>query len=359
MKGGETPDERFMRRALSLARRGFGKVNPNPMVGALVVSRGEVVSEGYHRFFGGPHAEVEALSKAGRRAKGATLYVTLEPCSHWGKTPPCVEKIIECGISEVVAAVEDPNPLVSGKGFRRLKEKGIKVVTGVLEGEAREVNEPFFTFHEKGRPFVSIKVAITVDGFMADSEGGSKWITGESARRHAHRLRAYHDAVVVGAGTVKRDDPLLTVRIPGRWRQPRRVVIDPNGVLTGKEKVFGETGRGTIVIQGRRRAGVNFPGEAVVIPEKNMKAKRMLEILKGEGVTSLLVEGGRYPFSLFFREKLVDRVYFFIAPRIICRGISPFEFLPGMRVGEDVRFDLRQVRKLGNDLLIEGRPDWE
>src|SRR2546426_6953579 len=219
--------EALMRRALELAERGRGLTSPNPMVGAVVARNGEIVGEGFHARAGGPHAEIEALRAAGGRARGATLYVTLEPCSHHGRTPPCSRAVIDAGVARVVAAVGDPNPLVAGRGFAELRAAGIAVVTGLGAAESERQNRAFLTAMRERRPHVTLKAGMTLDGKIADLHGASRWITGDPARRHAHRLRSESDAIVVGIGTVLRDDPELTVRLGQPWpREPFRVVLD-------------------------------------------------------------------------------------------------------------------------------------
>src|SRR6058998_3769805 len=235
MSGAEVA-ERFMRRAIELAEAGRGLTSPNPMVGAIVVTpAGEVVGEGFHARAGAPHAEVEALRAAGPRARGGTLYVTLEPCAHQGRTPPCVPTIAAAGVARVVVAVGDPNPLVSGRGFAELQRAGIEIVSGVAAADAERQNRVFLTAMRERRPHVTLKAAMTLDGKLADLHGASRWITGEVARRHAHRLRSEADAIVVGIGTVLRDDPQLTVRLGHPWpREPLRVVLD-TGARTPRE----------------------------------------------------------------------------------------------------------------------------
>src|SRR5688572_22118674 len=238
---GAVRDLTHMRRALSLAHLGWGRTAPNPMVGAVVVRDDVVVGEGYHAEFGGPHAEVAALRQAGERARGATVYVTLEPCSHHGKTPPCAEALVAAGVKRCVAAIEDPDPRVSGRGLATLRDAGIAVETGVLADRARDLNAGFLTRVTKGRPLVALKLATSLDGRIATRAGESRWITGEEARAYGHRLRATHDAIAVGSGTVLADDPELTCRIPGlEHRSPVRLVFDRRGRIPVTAKVLTE-----------------------------------------------------------------------------------------------------------------------
>ena len=225
-----------MRRALALADKGSGKVHPNPMVGAVLVRGGRVVGEGFHRRFGEAHAEVEAIRRAGARAKGATLYVTLEPCSHWGKTPPCAPAILDAGIRRVVSAMKDPNPLVSGKGFRLLQKSRVSVTQGVLEKEAADLNRAFVIWIKEKRPYVTLKAAASLDGRMATVTGESQWITGPKARQAGHDLRAEADAIAVGLGTVKADNPSLTTH--GRGPNPLRVIFDSRLRAPIRSRIF-------------------------------------------------------------------------------------------------------------------------
>ncbi|MFQ6090225.1 MAG: bifunctional diaminohydroxyphosphoribosylaminopyrimidine deaminase/5-amino-6-(5-phosphoribosylamino)uracil reductase RibD, partial [Candidatus Bipolaricaulia bacterium] len=232
-------DERFMRRALVLAQRGEGWTNPNPLVGAVVVNGGWIVGEGWHERFGGPHAEAQALEAAGQEAQGAELYVNLEPCVHWGKTPPCVERIIAASIKRVIIAARDPNPLVNGRGAAKLKQAGIEVAVGLLEEEAMKLNEPFFKFIEAGRPFVVLKLALSLDGKIATRTGDSRWISGERSRELVHRLRNKYMAVLVGITTILEDDPQLTVRLKAiRTKDPLRIILDSRGQIPPGAKVL-------------------------------------------------------------------------------------------------------------------------
>lgn len=294
-----TVDESWMRRALLLARKGEGNVHPNPMVGAVLVRRGRWVSSGFHHRYGGPHAEVEAIRKAGTRARGSTLYVTLEPCSHWGKTPPCAEAVIAAGVKRVVVAMKDPNPLVSGRGFRKLRAHHIAVESGVLESEARALNRAFILRIQKGRPYVTLKVAASLDGRTATVTGESKWITGSDSRREGYQWRSKVDAIAVGAGTVLRDNPSLTSH--GMGRNPVRVIFKGRRPLRKASRVFDKSAP-TWVFQGSRDPSV---------------LRKQLKELSRKGITHLLVEGGRTLRQSFLDAGVVDEVIWFIAPIII------------------------------------------
>ncbi len=344
-------DEEYMRMALELAELGRGFVSPNPLVGAVVVRDGRVVGVGYHRRYGEEHAEVRAIGDAGKSARGSTLYVTLEPHNFHGKQPPCTEAIIEAGIRRVVVGALDPNPRVRGKGIKRLREAGIEVKVGVLEGEVRRQNEVFFTFHEKGRPFVALKMAITLDGRIADWEGRARWITGEEARRRVHLLRSYYDAVLVGAGTVRADDPLLTVRHTFTERQPLRVVLTRSGDLPCNARIFSGDPP-TLVLYVRRPdcdlpdgvEGVRFSGDI----------REALSILKGRGITSVLVEGGGQVFTAFLRSSLADKVFVFVSPKFL--GGPKGAFAERLVVGSALGYAVEGMEEVGGDVLLTLRP---
>jgi len=374
-----TPDDRdvaFMRRALALARRGLGRVEPNPMVGAVVVRGGRVVGEGWHRRFGGPHAEVVALEAAGRRARGADLYVTLEPCCHHGKTPPCTEAILAAGVRRVVAAVEDPFPEVRGRGLARLRKAGLEVRVGVLAEEARRLNAAFFKRTLTGRPLVVLKWAMTLDGRLADPRGRSRWISGEAARRLVHRLRRISDAVLVGAGTVLADAPRLTVRhvrpLPGRG-QPRRVVVDARLRIPADREPAASAREVPVVVyavpgaprrraEALRRAGcevVEVPpdpdGRGPDGPRVDLGA--VLDDLGRRGASRVLVEGGARVIGSLLARGLADRAMVFVAPRLLAARGGLFPAVgPGPRGLAEalVLRDLR-ARRVGEDVLIEGR----
>ena len=332
MSGSE--DVRWMRRALRLAGRGRGRTSPNPMVGAVVVRRGRAIGEGYHRQVGGPHAEVWALREAGAAARGATLYVTLEPCSHHGRTPPCTDAIMQAGLARVVAGCVDPNPQVNGRGVRCLRGAGIEVEVGVMEAEARRLNEAYCKHIATGMPFVALKAAMSLDGKIATAAGESKWITGERARAAAHRLRARHDAVMVGVGTVLADDPELTVR-KSRGRTPLRVVVDSRARTPPRARLLTADERAPVIAVTRQapRARVRrlerAGAEVWVVGSQRGKVelKGLMRRLGTEGVQSVLVEGGGTLGAGALAAGLVDRVYFFISPRIIggARALTPVE----------------------------------
>jgi diaminohydroxyphosphoribosylaminopyrimidine deaminase/5-amino-6-(5-phosphoribosylamino)uracil reductase len=364
MNEGETA-ERFMRRALELAERGRGLTSPNPLVGAVVVtSSGEIVGEGFHVRAGGPHAEIEALRAAGARARGATLYVTLEPCSHQGRTPPCAPVVIQAGVVRVVASVGDPNPLVSGGGFAELRAAGIEVVVGAGAAEAERQNRVFLTAMRERRPHVTLKAGMTLDGKIADRHGASRWITGDAARARAHRLRSESDAIVVGIGTVLRDDPELTVRLGQPWpREPLRVVLDTAARTPVGARLIraGRPSHAVIAVgadapDGRVRA-LAASGATVVscgTRDGRVDLGALLAELFGREVRAVLVEGGGEVHGAFLDAGLVDRVAMFAAPLLIGgRGATPVVAGAGRELKSAVRLGAFTVTPLGDDLLVE------
>ncbi len=356
-----------MRRALRLAVRARGKTAPNPMVGAVVVRDGRIISEAFHRRAGEDHAERAAIKKAVDTARGATLYVSLEPCCHYGRTPPCTDVIIESGIARVVAAVQDPSPEVSGKGFKILRKAGIKVKTGILEEEARRINEAFFTYYEKNRPFVTLKWAMSLDGRTSTDSGNSKWITGKESRRYAHRLRSFHDAIAVGIGTLLTDDPRLTVRLPNHTgHQPHCIIIDTKlrtplkaAILKAPHKVFIACAPINNHTLARRAERLEDAGANILpIPtdEGMVSIKGLLQEVYRAGLQSLLVEGGRYLAGSFVKAHLADKAVIFIAPRIMggMGATSPLLFNGVRTVADAINLKDISVRRLDTDILIEG-----
>jgi len=348
-------DAVYMRRALALARSGWGQTAPNPMVGAVVVAGGVVVGEGYHARYGGPHAEVVALDAAGARARGATLYVTLEPCAHYGKTPPCVDSVIAAGISRVVIAVRDPSDVARG-GVERLRANDVDVDLGIESNAALELNAPFFNAHASDRPWVTLKLAISADGAVADPSGQARWITGPEARREVHRLRANADAVAVGIGTVLADDPALTVRdAPPPRVAPRRVIFDsslrtpPDStlVVTAREvatTVFARAGAADSARRRLEQAGVDVR-EAPTLDEA-------LKSLRSEGVRALFLECGPRLAGSFLEQSLVDRLIIFRSPIVLGNG-APQAFgyaPPGFETGLG-RGRIVAEQRFGDDVM--------
>lgn len=337
-------DEQWMLRAVELSRRGY--TAPNPHVGCVIVQNDQVVGEGWHAFAGGHHAEVAALKKAGTKAKGATAYVTLEPCNHYGKTPPCTKALIEAGVKRVVIACEDPNPRAAG-GIKVLQEAGIDVETGVCVEKARSANLPFLEAMRLKRAFVVVKAAMSLDGRIALPSGESQWITSEKARREGHRLRAQCGAVLVGRRTVELDDPSLTARIPGVKNQPVKVVIDPMGRLMGNERVFQGPAR---TIHVTRDA---FPQLG---SDHQIDVEALLSSLFEQGLTSLLVEGGAKTIAGFIQAGCVDRYELFMAPKLLGDGPSWIQGLSLGRLADAPELAIERIRRIGNDIQVTARP---
>ncbi len=362
----ERPDVFYMKRAIRLARLGRGKTSPNPMVGAVVVRDGKIAGEGYHHAPGEAHAEILALKAAGDRAKGGTLYTTLEPCCHTKKrTPPCTEAIIQSGIKQVVSAMKDPNPMVYGKGFESLKRAGIKVVYGLLRIEAEQLNEVFIKYMKIGRPFVTLKAAMTLDGRIATASGESKWISGEKSRKDVDKLRAEADGVLVGIGTVLADDPMLILR-KAKGKNPMRIVIDPH-LKTPLQSKLVTTAESTPVhllttssappyqIELMQSAGVSV----TALPDEGGQIRFgvILDCLGKIGVTHLLIEGGSGVNGMALRSGLVDRVIFYIAPMFLCGG-DALGVVGGKsisKLSEAVSLEGVKIRRMGDDLRVEGR----
>jgi len=353
-----------MQRCLELARKGAGMVNPNPMVGCVIVRNGKIVGEGFHKKFGGPHAEIFAMKRAGKKTKGATLYVNLEPCTHFGKTPPCTDAIIQTGISQVVIASKDPNPLVSGKGIRQLRRAGIRVEVGLLQKEAELLNEKFFKFMKTGLPFVGIKLAQTLDGRIADAAGKSKWITSKIARKEVQRLRNEYDAVLVGANTVLRDNPELTIRFM-KGRNPVRVVVDGRLSLPTSRTIFNTSAARTWVLTSAKAIKVNIRKVQRLISlgvrvlpissAYSINAKLILLTLAANGVSSVFIEGGASTVDGFVNRSLADKLYLFVAPKVLGGGLNGFCFESPRLLRKPIKLIMTKVSLVGEDTLIEAK----
>ncbi|MCI0695594.1 bifunctional diaminohydroxyphosphoribosylaminopyrimidine deaminase/5-amino-6-(5-phosphoribosylamino)uracil reductase RibD [candidate division KSB1 bacterium] len=360
-----TPEDRaFLQKALELAVAGLGYVSPNPMVGAVVVKDGEIVGTGYHRQFGGDHAEVEALREAGHLSRGATLYCTLEPCSHFGKTPPCVNRVIESGVVRVVIGTMDPNPLVNGRGANMLREHGIAVESGLLEEACYELNESYFKFITTRLPFVTLKVAQSLDGKIADAAGHSRWISNEQARRLVHRWRWQNDAIMVGIGTVLADDPQLTVREePGQ--QPRRIIVDTNLRLPLSAKLLNDEHVAKIIVaigencrERDKIAEIENRGARVwsihTSAAGSLDMRHLMERIGQEGIASLFVEGGRRIFSSLLEGRFADRLKCFIAPKLLGDGIPAFQGLPIHSMSQAILLEKTRWETIGDNVLVSG-----
>jgi diaminohydroxyphosphoribosylaminopyrimidine deaminase/5-amino-6-(5-phosphoribosylamino)uracil reductase len=356
--------EFYMNRALELAERGKGRTSPNPMVGAVLVKGNRIIAEGYHKKAGTAHAEIIALKKAVRKAQGATLFVNLEPCCHTAKkTPPCTKSIISAGVKKVVIAMTDPNPEVSGKGIKALKQAGIKTEVGVLRSEAEKLNEFFIKFISKKTPFVILKIAQSLDGKIATALGESQWITGEKAREYVHKFRNEVNAVLVGIGTVKQDDPSLTCRIRG-GRNPYRIIIDTSLDIPLGAKVLKQRDQKTIIVtaqtkkKGRIQSILGKGGKVVLVKAKAGKVdlKNLMQHLGELGITSVMIEGGSSLNASALKSGIVDKVLFFSAPKII-GGADAVSSIGGKSVASlkhAMRIKNLQTRLIGDDIMIEG-----
>lgn len=357
-------DEFYMKRALQLARRGEGQVSPNPMVGAVIVKNGRIIGEGYHERYGEEHAEVNAIGNAGGTVENATVYITLEPCCHFGKTPPCVDSLIACRPARVVIGATDPNPLVAGKGIEALRRQGIATTVGILEAQCCQLNERFFKFIRTGMPFVTLKFAQTLDGRIATATGHSQWISSLPARRYTHRLRACHDAVLVGIGTIAADDPELTVRYV-RGRNPRPIVVDSELRIPLAAKVLRKRDGGQTLIvttersdPAKRRRLAESGIEILVVAGDSrgrVDLKATLPELGKRNLSSLLIEGGAAVITSVLQSGIADRLVVVIAPKIIGQGIAAVGDLGIRKMDEALGFSCRKITRRGGDLIIDGR----
>ncbi|MFC4767298.1 bifunctional diaminohydroxyphosphoribosylaminopyrimidine deaminase/5-amino-6-(5-phosphoribosylamino)uracil reductase RibD [Effusibacillus consociatus] len=359
-------DQEYMQLALEIASAPNGRTWPNPMVGAVVVNEGRIVGMGAHLKAGEPHAEVHALNMAGGAARGGTIYVTLEPCSHHGRTPPCADRVIESGVSRVVIAMLDPNPLVAGRGADRIRRAGIKVEIGVLEEESRRMNQVWITSITRQRPFVWMKAAMTLDGKIATGTGDSKWITSEAARHEVHRMRDLTDAILVGIGTVLADDPYLTTRLPEGGRNPVRVILDSRLRVPETAHVLDQAAP-TIVACGQdadpdkinrlRNRGIEIV--TVRLQDGKVDLNELMNELHKRQITLLLVEGGGEVHGAFLEAQLIDKVTMFVAPKLIGgTGPSPIGGSGFSRMGDAVELQNMSVEMFGSDLSITGYPLW-
>ncbi len=358
-----------MQAALGLARKGQGLTAPNPMVGAVVVANGEIVGRGFHLCAGEPHAEVFALNEAGERAFNAELYVTLEPCNHQGKTPPCTETIIHSGIRRVVIGTTDPNPLVEGRGAARLEEAGIKVEIGLLARECCQLNEAWNKFITTGLPFVTLKTAASLDGRIATRSGHSQWITNEKSRHYVHQLRAAHDAILVGIGTLLKDDPRLTARRPGEEpRSPYRIVVDSMLRTPLQSQVFGSDGVERMLLATRQHSEEKLAPyrklvkEILLLPTNSLGQIDLLELMKtlaARGITSVLIEGGSEINGSALDNRIIDKICFFYAP-ILIGGRGSLGMISGQgaeTIDQAMPVKDITIRHFDDDLCLEGYLD--
>lgn len=356
---------RFMQRAMDLAGNGRGTTQPNPRVGCLIVSNGEIVGEGWHHRSGESHAEILALEQAQERARGATVYVTLEPCVHYGQTPPCTEALIAAGVKRVVVAMKDPDPRVSGCGLQRLEESGLSVETGICGEIALELNRGFVSRMTRGRPWLTLKLAASLDGRIAMSSGESRWITGSMARADVHRLRGEAGAVLTSSRTVLRDDPRLDVRVPGDWRQPDRVVLDAFGRVPFDAKVWRAGARRYVFMKPEacaargnrlRQMGVSVV-PAVLDKEKRLNLDAVLKRLANEGINELFAECGSELAGSLVDGGYVDELVIYLAPRLLGQQAQPLVQIHNLdRLTESPRFRYVTTALIGNDIRLILRP---
>ncbi|MGD2053780.1 MAG: bifunctional diaminohydroxyphosphoribosylaminopyrimidine deaminase/5-amino-6-(5-phosphoribosylamino)uracil reductase RibD [Gammaproteobacteria bacterium] len=357
-------DTEFMQRALRLAERGLYTTDPNPRVGCVIVRDGRVAGEGWHQRAGEPHAEILALQQAGEQAAGATAYITLEPCSHFGKTPPCADALIQAGVARVVTAMQDPNPAVAGNGFARLREHGIAVESGVLEQAARAINPGFIKRMESGRPFVRVKLAMSLDGRTAMASGESQWITGEAARSDVQRLRARSSVIMTGIDTVLHDDPSLNVRltseqlrITGEVRQPHRVVLDSQLRFPPAAKMLSLQGKTTVVTVKQGRSELSCDVVSLDAVDGKLDLTSVMSWLAGMQANEVHVEAGATLCGALLQDKLVDEIVVYIAPHLMGNHARGLFDLPGLEhMADRIRLDFSDVRRIGKDLRIIATP---
>ena len=358
-------DTTYMRHALTLAKKGIGKTYPNPAVGCVIVKNGLIVGEGWHKRSGGHHAEVHALAMAGDGARGADVFVTLEPCSHTGKTPPCSEALIRAGVKRVVSGLSDPNPQVNGGGLRALQQAGIETLCGVLEEECRYINRSFLKFITTGLPYVTYKCAMTMDGKIACVTGESNWISCEASRKVVHRMRADSNAIMVGVDTIIADNPLLTVRHV-KGRDPLRIIVDSH--LRTPESIAvlgGRMAEGTVIatIETDPKAHARYlkSGATLLVcnPDDNKVDLHDLWSKLGErGIQSLLLEGGSRLAGEALRHGLIDECVFFYAPKVVgSDGFSPFAITGATDMAHSIPFQILNVRRVGTDIMVTARPE--
>src|SRR3972149_5071937 len=353
---------RFMRLAIKLAEKGFGRTSPNPVVGSVVVKNGKIIGRGYHEKAGLPHAEVKALQDAGKKVQGSTLYVTLEPCAHFGRTPPCIQAIIASGVKKVVVGSIDPNPKVKGKGIRALEKSGIEVIKDVLRDECLSLNETYVKYIIKKTPFVILKLATTLDGKIATSTGDSKWITSVESRRYAHRLRSLVDCVMVGSGTILKDDPHLTVRLI-KGKNPARAVLDGSLKVSPRAKVFASRNERVFIFTSAKanknkiRLLEEKGAEVIKVNQSKdgLSIKGVLQELAKRGVTSVLIEGGARVAASALKEGAVDKAVFIVAPKIIGGdGVDSLGKLGIKSIKRVIMLKGVKTMKIGEDFVIEG-----
>jgi diaminohydroxyphosphoribosylaminopyrimidine deaminase/5-amino-6-(5-phosphoribosylamino)uracil reductase len=357
-------DEFYMKRALRLAVKGESWVSPNPMVGAVIVKGRHIIGEGYHQIFGGNHAEINAINCASESIEGATIYVSLEPCTHYGKTPPCCECLLAHKPARVVIGTADPNPLISGKGIDSLQRHGIETTVGVLKEECMQLNERFFKFIKTGLPFITLKFAQTIDGRIATASGHSRWISSDSSLRLAHRLRSSHDAVLIGVNTLIQDNPELTVRLI-KGRNPFRVIVDSSLRIPMEAQVLKNQSSAKTIIATTENASLEKVArlksigiETLVIEadtDHRVDLKKLFAELGKRTISSVLIEGGATIITSMLEENLPDRVVIVIAPKILGKGIEAVGDLGIKTIDESLRIAYRKISRKGTDIILDGR----
>ncbi len=346
-------DIKFMKQVLKLAEKAYGYTSPNPLVGCIITKNNKIIGKGYHKKAGLPHAEIEALKSCKEDPMGGTLYVNLEPCVHYGKTPPCTDAIIKAGIKKVVIAQKDPNPIVNGKGIEKLKQHNIEVVSGILEEEAKKLNEKFNKFISKQSPFIGIKIAMTLDAKIADTKGYSKWITNEKARAYAHYIRAGYDAIITGTNTIKKDNPLYTVRYY-KGENPYRIILSHSCDFDENLKIFNIDDGKTIIMTDNNNISKKFNAEYIFI--KSLKnPDDIIEALYNKGISSALVEAGERLSAFFIQNNLVDKLYFFYGNSILGPGKSPFDLLNKRKLNNSIKLKQVEFKTFEDNLLVEGK----
>ncbi|MBN2541326.1 bifunctional diaminohydroxyphosphoribosylaminopyrimidine deaminase/5-amino-6-(5-phosphoribosylamino)uracil reductase RibD [bacterium] len=351
-----------MKSALELAGKGMGSTSPNPVVGAVLVKNGKIIGKGYHKKAGLPHAEIEAITSATESLEGATLYVTLEPCCCYGKTPPCVDSIVNNKIKRVVAAMIDPNPKVSGQGIEFLRKHGVEAEVGLMEKEARRINEIYIKYITTNTPFVIVKIAQTIDGKIALPSGDSKWITGKESRKCVHEIRSRVDAVIVGKNTAVMDNPRLTVRLV-EGRNPMRMVISASAEFPQNLNIFTDGKAETVILTKSvpqwiiEESPPNVSAwEFRINSDGHIDGKQFLTTLGEKGVTSVLIEGGAETFSWAISENIVDKLYIFIANKFFGHGIDAIQYLQTKKMGDSYEVTIDSVQRIGDDLLLIAYP---
>ncbi len=357
-------DESYIQLTIEIAKKGEGSVSPNPLVGCVITKNNRIIGAGYHQKFGEEHAEINAINSSSETLEDSTLYVNLEPCSHHGKTPPCVDRIIKEKIKRVVIGTLDRNPLVSGNGVKALKKAGIDVKIGVLEKECTELNKFFFKYISEKLPYVTLKAAQTLDGMIADKNNHSEWISCSEARKHVHWLRARYDAVLIGSETARLDNPKLTVRMV-EGRNPFRVVLDSNLKLKSELNLFkNNSDNKTIVVTSEKNKSrlkkidqLKKLGVKVLLVKSDtnerIQLKSVLKELSKQQITSVFVEGGSKIYSSFIKQNLFDDIYLFVSPKILGCGLNTFSEFKSNKLGDAAKFNIRRTQKIGDDILIE------